>query len=304
MNYVIVKDCPLCHSTKKDIFYKGTNINSEDKALDVSSYACTSSGYGRFPDIFQCEECDLIYSSKRPTPESLEDIYSKVEDELYLREEAGRVKTFQAALKDLNSFCPQRGKIFEIGSYTGVYLELARKAGWECQGAEFSAWARKVALEKRGVSLFSSIDEMSPIEKGTFDALVLWDVIEHVADPNTLVAKASELLKDGGVIGVSTMVLDSISAKFMKKKYPFLMEMHLLYFTRKTLENMLTLHGFEILSYRRHKRYVSLAYVAGKLPLVSFFLKYPAVKKVLQDHFICLSLGVRDIYARKKGSGV
>lgn len=300
MDYVTVEDCPLCHSRKKGIYYHGTNKNTESKAFDKNIYACTSSGYGRFPDILQCLDCHMIYSSKRPTPDALKDMYTQVEDNLYLQEEAGRVKTFGAALDDLNRFCPKRGKLFEIGSYTGVYLEVAKSKGWAVCGAEFSSWARQVALQKRSLKLLSSADDLPKEENGTYDAVVLWDVIEHVSDPNALINRAAELLKEGGVIGVSTMVLDSVSAKMMRQKYPFLMEMHLLYFTRKTLEGILKNYGFDICAYQRHKRYVSLAYLLGKFPGLSSLLKHPRIGTMLQKRFMRLSVGVRDVYARKR----
>ncbi len=299
MDYVTVDHCPMCHSKKSSIYYKGTSTVTT-KAVDASVYACTSSGYGRFPDILKCSDCHLMYSSRRPTPKALQDIYTQVEDNLYLQEEAGRLKTFGVAIDDLNRFCPKRGKLFEIGSYTGVYLEIAKKKGWDVEGAEFSAWARQIALQKRGLKLLASTDELPKEKNGTYDAVVLWDVIEHVSDPNALIKKAADLLKSGGVIGVSTMVLDSVSAKLMRKKYPFLMEMHLLYFTRKTLEGILKNHGFEICAYQRHKRYVSLSYLFGKFPGLSLLIKHPKINSMLQQRFMRLSVGVRDVYARKK----
>ncbi len=300
MAYTLVTACPVCGSHHKDLYYKGTQATESNRLSHQADYACTSSGYGRFPDIYQCRDCRLIYSGQRPSTEDLHQLYAQVEDEVYLKEEAGRVKTFEKALLDLNALCPDKGKLFEFGSYTGVYLELAKAQGWEVSGVELSDWARGIAQNKRGLSLFKSIDEIKHPRQNAFDAVVLWDVIEHVHDPSAMVAEASRLLKPGGMLGLSTMVLDSVSASLLKSKYPFLMEMHLIYFTRPTLIRLLETQGFDICQFNRHARYVSWGYLANKMPQLSFLKNSPAVSRALQNNFFCLSAGVRDVYARKR----
>ena len=106
MEYLAVEICPVCHAPDKKIYYKATR--NQGRAVDPADYACTSSGYGRYPDIYQCQQCQLIYSSQRPSPEGLEKIYSDIEDNIYLKEEAGRIKTFQRGFADLNALCRQK----------------------------------------------------------------------------------------------------------------------------------------------------------------------------------------------------
>lgn len=299
MHDTSVQQCPLCQSPKRKLYFKGTQGEKPHGAFEYANYACTSCGYGKHPDIVQCLQCQLIYSSKRPSENALKDIYSQVEDETYLKEEQGRVKTFTKALDDLQEYCPSKGKMFEFGSYVGVYVELAKQRGWDIVGSELSSWARGKAKEKRDITLLSSVDDLPNSAQGTFDSVVLWDVIEHVADPVDMIQTSAKLLKKGGVLGLSTMVLDSLSARLMKKKYPFLMEMHLIYFTRKTLYKILERAGFEVVSYKRHKRFVSLAYLFSRWPQTFGLLQRPTIKRFLHNRFLSLSAGVRDVYARK-----
>src|SRR3990167_1244745 len=92
MEYEHIEACPLCHSHSRDVYYKATRHDHGNGDIDRSVYACTSSGYGRYPDIVQCRDCQLIYLSLHPSAQSLEDIYKAVEDDTYLQEAAGRVK--------------------------------------------------------------------------------------------------------------------------------------------------------------------------------------------------------------------
>jgi SAM-dependent methyltransferase len=300
MEPTVVTKCPLCQSTNRRVLYKGTNQPGSKGMFEPSTYLCTSSGYGRFPDIMACLDCSLYYLSERPPAKTLEAMYSGIEDQTYLKEEAGRIKTFGEAMKDLNKYCPSKGKMFEFGSYTGVYLELAQKQGWTVMGGEFSTWARGIALNHRGIKLVHSDDDLPPSLKGDFDAVVMWDVIEHVTDPVDMIDRAARLLKKGGVIGLSTMVLDSLSARILKDKYPFLMEMHMIYFTEKTLLGLLKSRGFEILECKRHARYVSAAYMFNKIPALTKLTQHPVIGPFLHKNFVKLSVGLRDVYARKK----
>ena len=299
MKYLIVEDCPVCHSRNKDLYYKGTAGDHTLKDMGFENYACTASSYGIYFDLMKCRDCALIYAGIHPSQKHLEEAYAHIEDPLYLEGEEGRVKTFQRALKDLDRFCPGQGRMFEFGSYTGVFLELAKDDGWTIDGVELSHWARDIALKKRGINLRASIEPMTGSQRGAYDSVVIWDVIEHAADPVKVIQQAGELLKPGGVLGLSTIVLDSLSARLMKKRYPFLMEMHIIYFTRKTLVALLEQAGFEILEYKKHARFVSWWYLFTRSKYLKFLHSNPYFTKVFKKCFVQLSMGLRDVYARK-----
>lgn len=300
MTYLLIEDCPVCHSKNRDIYYKGTAGNHLNKTMDFSNYACTTSSYGRYFDLMKCRDCQLIYTSVQPSAKTLEAAYSSIEDHIYFEEENGRAKTFSRVLQDLNRFCPLKGQMFEFGSYTGVFLEMAQKDGWKVDGIELSHWARKVALNKRGISLRESLELIAPGQHSAYDSVVIWDVIEHVPDPLRMIKQVANLLKPGGVLGLSTIMLDSLSARLLGKKYPFLMEMHVIYFTHKTLLDLLEQCGFEILEYKRHSRFVSYLYLLSRIKQMAFVYNNPRLANVLKKQFVQLSAGLRDVYARKK----
>ena len=302
MTFVTVDTCPVCASRDRDLLYPGTAGDHRKAKFDPARYLCTASDYALYYDIFKCRGCSLIYAGIKVPDGALEKVYGDVEDGVYLAEEKGREKTFRSMLKEIARHCPGRGKMFEIGSYTGVYLDLARRDGWEVTGAEFSTWARRVAREKRGLELLSRAEDVPPSGKGMFDAVVMWDVIEHAGCPQELVRKAHELLKPGGVLGLSTIVLDSISARALKHRYPFLMEMHLVYFTSKTLCRLLEDQGFKVVSLRRHRRFVSVMYLLNKVPVLAFLKKAPVLSRALRKVFFKVSVGLRDVYAVKKAA--
>ena len=288
--------CPVCGSGRRWLRYKG-NISGRD--LDPENYACTASSIAKYHDILTCQDCGLTYSGYRASEEALVGLYSRVVDSTYEAGEGGRTRTFSSAVDSLNCLCPSKGQLLEIGSYTGIFLDLARQQGWDVCGVEFSEWARRMASEKRGIASFSSVDEILAKGPACFDSVVMWDVVEHVPDPRRLLMQAHRAMKPGGLLGLSTIILDSLSAKLLRSKYPFLMEMHLIYFTRNTLETLLKQCGFEIVVYRRHRRYVSCAYALGKYAFSRPLKRIPPLWRYLSRRWFVSSVGLRDVFARK-----
>jgi len=298
-DFITVVCCPICGSNDSDIIYNGNLKVQDTPQIESENYACTAPSLATYFDIAKCKKCKVAYSLFRPSDKKLEQLYRNIVDDVYLEEEEGRYKTFSLTIKDLNLLCQSRGRLFEFGSYTGIFLDLAQKNDWEVFGIELSNWCRKVAKEKRDLDLFSSQVEIDTLEERYFDSVVMWDVIEHVSRPAEIINEAYRILKPGGILALSTIVLDSLSAKLLRNKYPFFMEMHLIYFTQKTLTHFLECHGFEVIRYKRHKRYVSFAYAMSKFSFSSILQKNHILWRFLKNRYFFSSVGLRDIYARK-----
>lgn len=297
--FIVNPPCPICGSEDKFIIFHG-NLPSETADYDPVLYACTSSHLAKYVDIVRCASCDVLYLSSRPDDKSLTKLYSDVVDHTYVAEGGGRHRTFATALADLNSIALYKGNMLEVGAYTGIFMELAQKSGWTVTGVEISKWAREEAFKARGLSLKASFDEVDDNLAGKFDCVVMWDVIEHVPYPDEYIKKSWGFLKKGGILALSTITLDSLSARLLSSHYPFLMQMHLVYFTRKTLVNLLEKNGFRVVSYKRHKRYVTYAYLFSKFSFLSHLLKINFLRYFLEKNYFISSVGLRDIYAVKE----
>jgi hypothetical protein len=74
--------------------------------------------------------------------------------------------------------------------------------------------------------------------------------------------KANRLLAPGGVLALSVPDYGSWAARAMRSRWVFLLTVHLYYFTRRTLADMLRKTGFEPLWSRPHLQTLELGYVA------------------------------------------
>ena len=192
--------------------------------------------------------------------------YKEVEDPTYLQERAGRYLTFNKHIRRMQRITgePNGRHLLDVGAYVGVFVDVAQEAGWQVEGIEPSRWAvgvaRRDGLPVREGTL-SSVD----CSGGSYDVITFWDVVEHFEDPSGAFERAFDLLRPGGYVVLHTIDVSSLTARMMGARWPFLMEMHLVYFSRHTLRAMLEKIGFEVHSVHTAGRYLSLSYLAGRV---------------------------------------
>lgn len=260
MEYVA---CNLCGHDDTHLRFPGT-LPEGTPPQNVEAFRCTSPGYGRHHTIVKCRNCGLIYTNPRFTGEEILDSYVAVEDPLYLEERDGRVLTFERHLRPLEKIKAPPGLLLDVGAYTGVFVEIAAQHGWDAYGVEPSHWAVEQACE-RGLHMIQGTLASSGLPDNSLDVVTMWDVIEHVSNPLGEMQQAQRLLKPGGLLVVHTMDIDSRFARMMGGRWPWLMEMHIYYFSRHTLKQMLEKAGFTVIRIEPQGRYLRLGYFATRI---------------------------------------
>ena len=262
MEYVA---CNLCGSNRTRLIFPST-LPDRAQPQDMEAFRCTSSGYGRHHAIVQCCDCGLVYSNPRWDDSELMNSYEAVQDPLYLQEREGRVLTFERHLRPLEKITgPANGrKLLDVGCYIGVFLEIAARHGWEAWGIEPSQWAAEQARQT-GLSVIAGTLAGANLPEASFDVATLWDVIEHLPDPMAEIQRVYRILKPGGLIVIHTMDMDSLFARVMGGKWPWLMEMHIYYFSQRTMAAMLRKAGFEVLWSGPHGRFQTLGYLGTRV---------------------------------------
>jgi SAM-dependent methyltransferase len=284
--YVGVR-CPLCGA---DDYH----VRFEDRLSGVAvdpqrHYTSTSSAYGEHGRIVECRSCDLVYMNPRPHHQSVQDNYSAVEDTRYLDEEQGRVETFTESLEHVAEFMPS-GRMLDVGCHVGTFLTIAEQHGFQVAGVEPSTWASEIARGRITGPVHRGAVEDAPLPEGGYDVITLWDVIEHLPDPALDLRSIHSSLRPGGIFAVSTMDVDSLFARVLGRRWPWYMQMHLVYFSRRTLSEMLRREGFQIVDVRLHTRRVRLSYLASRLDAYA-----PPVARLLVAGLKRVGLGERTV---------
>ena len=216
---------------------------SQDRLYDVDG----------FP-IVRCRACGLVFVGRAIEPEELVALYDssywddpeEVGYDGYGDAEARKRHHFRTLLHELESLVPP-GRLLEVGSAYGYFLDEARGRGWEVHGVEPSPHAARHAREAFGLDVDERPLAELPPEPGSVDAVALWDVIEHLPDPRRTLESAHARLRPGGVVGISTGDFESLSARLHGRHWSLMTPpWHQFYFSRKTLRRLLEVVGFEV----------------------------------------------------------
>jgi cyclopropane fatty-acyl-phospholipid synthase-like methyltransferase len=194
-------------------------------------------------------------------------------------------------------------RLLDVGCHIGVFVEIAARHGWDAWGVEPSHWAAMQA-QQAGLQVVEGTMETAGFDNASFDVITMWDVIEHLEQPSAEVSQAFRLLKPGGMLVAHTMDLDSLFARLMGRRWPWLMEMHLYYFTQRTLATLMEKSGFEVLGVKPQGRYLRLGYLATRIEVFNRPLGRALGRLFgrlgLREQAIPINLGdLVTIYARK-----
>ncbi|GEJ58677.1 class I SAM-dependent methyltransferase [Anaeromyxobacter diazotrophicus] len=226
-----------------------------------AAYACTSFGHRAHGPIWVCEACGFLVQWPAPDPVRLLEAYGAVEDPLYLAEKENRYLTFRRALGLLGP--PAGRRLLDVGAYCGIFVDVAREAGFAAEGIELSRWAVREA-RAQGLPVRNETLSEAARAGARYDVLTLWDVIEHLPDPRQELSAAARLLRPGGELHVSTIDARSLFARALGARWPWLMDMHVVYFDRRTLPRLLEETGFRVVRRRAYTHTVSADYLLRK----------------------------------------
>ena len=152
--------------------------------------------------IGRCRRCGLLYRNPRERAYALRDLYAgEAPDDAVLRalfETQRDAYAAQAARLTESAGAP--GRVLEVGSYVGGFLEAARAAGWRPTGLDVNAAANRFA-RSLGFDVVEG-DLESYAGPDGFDAVAIWNCLDQLPEPRDAVRRAHALLRDGGLLAV------------------------------------------------------------------------------------------------------
>lgn len=214
---------------------KADRLFQENVAVAPSCPACASRDVlrmGRIPDcnvfgnrildrdipggdLFRCRSCHLRFRHPHlPRPE-LDRLYESITPENWQYGIDERPDWKYSGSWIQRNFA--KGKILDVGCWRGGFLSQ-----FDGKFAKFGIEKNRVAAEEaenRGVRIVGrDLAAMAGLRE-KFDAVTLFDILEHVPDPFSLVGAAASLLPSGGFLFVSSGNTDALPWRWMKGRY-------------------------------------------------------------------------------------
>ncbi|MDO8527725.1 MAG: class I SAM-dependent methyltransferase [Deltaproteobacteria bacterium] len=218
---------------------------------------CPNCGLRRLDPFPDETEWRHLYNRKEYYSENLHELHKDLV--FGYDEKKAIIQCYKNHLQHIKSAYPPPARLLEIGCASGVFLDLAQKAGYEVSGIEVNKYAAEYATHHFGLKVSNSMLEEANLPANAYDIVVAFDVIEHVVDPNTFINKIKRLLRKGGITVIGTPNTDSSLhrlAEFLARasfgiiQYPLFRfygwgKQHLHLFNPHSLNHLLASYHFE-----------------------------------------------------------
>jgi len=212
-------------------------------------------GFAQLHRIVTCKQCGLMYANPQESvdcetfqSDAYPSVFNEVECRQYFQKQHVQVPDNLRALRVLNGLVPKRGKLLEIGSFCGIFLDRIRTAGWEVMGLEPDRGVADYSRAKYGLNIVAGVLPNPSLPDNNFDAVVMLHVIEHMPDPSENLREIRRVLKPGGVLVVETPRFDSLMFKILGRRERSLSNCngHIYFFSVSSLRRMFEKNGFEV----------------------------------------------------------
>jgi 2-polyprenyl-3-methyl-5-hydroxy-6-metoxy-1,4-benzoquinol methylase len=236
-----------------------TGMLSERFAKRIGCPSCESSSHTelfvkRGYPIVRCDDCGLVFSNPQVDESVVLDEYREGgSNDLWVdvltsprQLELDREK-FGEILDELEPYRGD-GRLLDVGTSIGLFLRLALDRGWNGRGTEFGRRALAYAREE----LDLDVDD-TPIEEiaGEHDVVTVLSVLEHVNRPREFLGHVARLLRPGGAAYFVVPNVDSLACRVLHERAAtFDGRNHLVYFSPRTLRDLLAREGFEVVRTR------------------------------------------------------
>lgn len=237
-------------------------------------------------EIFSCPKCDCLFIGNTKVSkkyyekyynlgyyESLSGEGSSIVNSLVNKLEQWSLEQKQKIIKQNLSGNKKKIDILDIGCGDGKFLESLDRNNFERFGLEINPEGIRSA-RKKGLKIYDTDLILADFKGQKFDVITLWQVVEHLEDPIVVLEKINRILKDEGIVIISTPNIASFGARIGKQNWFHLdSPRHLILFSKKTVDFLFSKTRFE------RKKVINEFY---DFPLDLFW----SVQKTWQRYFI------------------
>lgn len=234
--------------------------------------------------ILKCDSCSVVFLDYDPDDDSLSRFYSheyfesgpdRRGYESYEECESFLTTNFRRRAERLGRYA-SGGPVLDLGCGYGYFLRCLG-AQYEGVGIDISEHAVQTARERYGLDARAGVLNETSFPAGHFSLVTMWDVIEHLPDPKRTLGIVRTVLKDDGVLALTTGNVGSLVARLCGARWHlFTLPDHLWFFSERTLRALLEKTGFRVIELRAEWCHYSMGYLVERLSKTLFDTRGPA----------------------------
>lgn len=201
-------------------------------------------------DVAKCKNCGHVYQNPRPKEREIKKFYNKKKDFYRSMQRKTNIGAFNLInnkrLKTIEKFS-KKGNLLDIGCSFGTFPKTAENRGWEAYGNDVSKHLSDFAKREMKLNVFHGTLEKAKYQKKFFDAITMFDVLEHLPNPEKTLKECNRILKNNGLFVIQTPAIDSLYAKIKGGAWDYYGLQHLNYFSKKSLDKLFKKTNFRII---------------------------------------------------------
>lgn len=236
-----VDSCPYC-ADKNAVVLSVVDGKTREKLITV---ACDGCGLGRVDPMPSEQDLDKWYKEKyRQSYKGIE----KPKLKYVLRAARNARERFnwigESIKIDLKNYLKNNvTKSLDIGSSSGEFVFLMRNLGFDAIGIEPHQGYADYAIKEHDLNILSGAlaERINLIEEKSIHLVTMFHVLEHLPDPVKSLKEIARILSPDGYLYIEVPNATRITSPH----YMFF-KAHVLYFTKKTLINLLEKSSFEV----------------------------------------------------------
>jgi 2-polyprenyl-3-methyl-5-hydroxy-6-metoxy-1,4-benzoquinol methylase len=207
-------------------------------------------------DVYECPRCTLRLTKDAPADIHIGRYYQSEDyishsntrkgiiNSLYHRVRNHTMEVKCRLLKKMTGL--QTGVHLDVGAGTGAFVQHMNENQWTSTGLEPDEKAREVARSMHRTILLPA-GELNHFEAGTFDAITLWHVLEHVHELYPYMQQLKKILKPGGLIFIAVPNYTSYDGvKYGSDWAAYDVPRHLYHFSPKSMKWLFKESGFQV----------------------------------------------------------
>jgi SAM-dependent methyltransferase len=216
-------------------------------------YEMTSETGDRF-SAYRCASCGVALLHPQPSPARLAAAYSASYYGATGRKFSGPIGAMVRWAQGGRARWVRRrltggARVLDVGCGNGGFVRQLRELGLQAEGTEWSEQSAGRARRESGVPVHAGDLLDLNLTPGSYDAVVLWHVFEHLPRPAETLAKVRELLAPGGLLFMAMPNMESWQANiFGPQWFHWDPPRHLHNFGQASLARLLEVQGFAMVT--------------------------------------------------------
>lgn len=243
--------CPICDAQSEHVDRFRSSFPDLSPSRGQNGFRLDEDPDTATLTIAECQACGVYHASPLPSVQEIRDFYEQAEApndwevEHYVFINPHAQESWASFVARLERLIGGTGTLLEVGCAAGWILKAAQDRGWQVRGIEAAPKFQRFARDQLGLPVdLGSIEDVDPTGLGTFDVILMLDVLEHVLDPVDALSKLRALSKAGTYLVFTVPKIDSFFARLYGLRWRQIVVSHLYYWTPTSMEIALKRSGF------------------------------------------------------------